>query len=444
MWLRNKLTIFIISAIALFITDTVSCKHTSAEAQKAIAITQVFGDGVRLVAVAIEYDKEISAGAFSPQDFHVEGRTVTGIFVSDSVALNDKTEKGRYLIVQLSPDDPNTSLSEMIPMENATTSTTPKKGGKKWIAGDKPAENLIFRDAQATVELNDGSTITTTEVKNLVVDDFRQLVFNDPQTGKSLRYNLFVPETQNDRPLPLVLFMHDAGATSEYHRATLLQGLGAVSWAAPEEQAVRPCFVLAPQYDEIIVDDNSQASEMLETTIHLIQSLTKKYDIDTCRIYTTGQSGGCMMSIAMNIKYPDLFAAAFLVAGQWDPDSVAPLANKKLWIMVSEDDLGAFPGENAITEKLAEEGAKISRATWDATWNPDQYRLAYDKITAENSPINYTVFDKGTVFLPGASTEGASGHRNTWRVAYTIEPIRQWLFEQNKCTEKRAAALQKQ
>jgi predicted peptidase len=36
------------------------------------------------------------------------------------------------------------------------------------------------------------------------------------------------------------------------------------------------------------------------------------------------------MSIAMDIKYPDLFAASLLVAGQWDPAKVSPLAKDKL------------------------------------------------------------------------------------------------------------------
>ena len=406
--------------------------YGAAKAEKAIAITQVFGDGVRLVAVAVEYDEDIEAGRFSASDFRVEGRTVTGISVSRSVELDGNAEKGRFVIVGLSPDDDGLSLSEMIPMTNATTSTEPKRGGKRWVAGDKPADNLIFRDAEATVTLPDGSVIETTEVKNLVVDDFLQMVFDDPQTGKSLRYNLYVPSVQSDEPLPLVLFMHDAGATSEYHRATLLQGSGAVVWASPEEQAERPCFVLAPQYDEIIVDDNSEASPMLETTVHLIEKLREEYRIDADRLYTTGQSGGCMMSIAMMIEYPDLFAAAYLVAGQWNPDLVAPLADKKLWIMVSADDRGAFPGENVITERLEQDGAKISRAVWDAGWSADMYRFAYDAIVSEGSPINYTVFAPGTVFLPGADTAGASGHRNTWRVAYSIEPIREWLFEQHE------------
>lgn len=425
----NKRTF--LSIILVLIANVWAFANTP-EAKKATAITQVYGDGVRMIAVALEYSKEVTASDFSVTDFSIEGRTITGIFTSNSMNLTDKADKGKYLIIQLSPDDANISLAYKMKMSNATTSTTPRQGGKKWVAGDKLSDNLAYKDAQAVVVQKSGKAITTSAVKNLIVDDFQQLTFKDPATGKTLRYNLFVPTNKGKEPLPLVLFMHDAGVTSEYHRATLFQGLGAVIWASPEEQAKRPCIVLAPQFDEIIVDDTSKASPMLETTIHLIENLSKQYNIDTNRLYTTGQSGGCMMSIAMNIKYPDFFAAAYLVAGQWNPDLVAPLANKKLWIMTSVDDLGAFPGENAITKRLEKEGAKVSRAWWNATWNANEYRFAYDKIVSEGNPIKYTAFEKGTVFLPGADTAGASGHRNTWRVAYSIEPIREWLFEQRK------------
>ncbi len=44
----------------------------------------------------------------------------------------------------------------------------------------------------------------------------------------------------------------------------------------------------------------------------------------------------------------------------------------------------------------------------------------------------YTVFVKDSVFRPTDSRQGASGHRNTWRIAYSIEPIREWLFAQKK------------
>lgn len=224
--------------------------------------------------------------------------------------------------------------------------------------------------------------------------------------------------------------MHDAGATSDQTRTTLFQGLGAIAWASPQDQAKRPAFVLAPQFAEIIADDDSQTSNALDATINLIKTLAREYSIDLSRLYATGQSGGCMMSIAMNIKYPDFFAASFLVAGQWDPTLVRPLAQKKLWILVSQDDDKAYPGENAITEVLEQEGAKISRAVWDGTWTADAFRDACAKISAENSPINYVTFAPGTVIPAGQSTAGASGHRNTWRIAYTIEPIREWIFRQ--------------
>ncbi|MEW9612749.1 hypothetical protein AB3G45_02605 [Shinella sp. S4-D37] len=40
-------------------------------------------------------------------------------------------------------------------------------------------------------------------------------------------------------------------------------------------------------------------------------------------------------------------------------------------------------------------------------------------------------FAPGTVVPEGETAAGASGHRNTWRVAYTIEPIREWIFRQH-------------
>ena len=52
-------------------------------------------------------------------------------------------------------------------------------------------------------------------------------------------------------------------------------------------------------------------------TVSEVNQISGQYTVDKNKIYTTGQSGGCMMSLALNIKYPELFAASFLVAGQW-------------------------------------------------------------------------------------------------------------------------------
>lgn len=420
-------------------------KSAFPHALKATAVTQVAGDGIRLAAVAVEYDTPITGTQLDADSFRVAGRTVTEAFTSTSADPADKAAEGRFVIVMLSPKDDNALLAEKVkpanshPMQSST-------GIGPGNAGDIPPYDTIYRHPEASIIQSDTLTtksgqivpakppvLKTTDVRNLVVDEFKSLEFIDSNTGKTLRYNLFIPKGYDKKQSwPLVLFMHDAGATSDITRTTLYQGLGAVIWASPQDQARRPCFVLAPQYAEIIADDNSHTSSMLDTTIELIRTLSEHYNIDQKRLYTTGQSGGCMMSIAMDIKYPDFFAASLLVAGQWDPALVSPLANQKLWILVSQDDDKAWPGQNAITARLEKEGAKISRAVWDGTWSPEEFRIAFDKMAKEGSPINYVAFLKGTVIPSGQSTQGASGHRNTWRIAYTIEPVREWLFRQHK------------
>lgn len=89
---------------------------------------------------------------------------------------------------------------------------------------------------------------------------------------------------------------------------------------------------------------------MLDTTIDLINVLSEQYNIDKSRIYATGQSGGCMMTIAMNIKYPDFFAASF-GCGSVGSALVKPLAqqNSGFWF---QDDNKAWPGQNAIIDVL--------------------------------------------------------------------------------------------
>lgn len=416
-------------------------------AQEAIALTRVYGDGLRFVAVAVLYSDRVPASALSVSDFSVEGRTIVDVYPATSTDPADRADEGDVVILELSPEDEGADLAISAEPNRAPEGGEgekepsaaggpgaggPGKAGTRMDAGtawDVPHA----RTAQSALILPDGEIaaeeIETTTVRNLVLDDFQQFEWNDPETGDTLPYNLFIPKDYDPaQSYPLVNFMHDAGATGPDVLTTLKQGLGAISWASPEDQAARPCFVLAPQYGEIIADDDSTASSMLDTTINLIKALTEHYSIDPARLYTTGQSGGGMMSMAMNIKYPDFFAASFLVACQWDASLVAPMAGNRLFILVSQDDSKAFPGQNAITEALEAEGATVARAVWNGSWRDEQFRFAFDDLNAEDARINYVTFAEGSVFLPGADTEGASGHRNTWRIAYSIAPIRAWLL----------------
>jgi len=227
------------------------------------------------------------------------------------------------------------------------------------------------------------------------------------------------------------MFIHDAGVTSADTKTTLVQGLGAVVWAAPEEQAKHECFVLAPQFDKDNPADE-RADALREAIVHLIKNIESTYSIDSTRLYATGQSMGCMTSIALNIKYPNLFAASFLVAGQWDASKVFPMVDDKLWIVVSQGDERAYPGMNAITDTLAKRGTTISKAVWNGRATPQEFTADVNDMLSKGTNINYTALRKGTVVSPGMRDDGGSNHICTWRVAYTIEGIRDWLFQQQK------------
>lgn len=386
------------------------------------AITEVFGDGQKITAAAVEFDSDLPAAGISKSAFSVEGRTITNVYANNCAAKTSQSINGKYAIIELSSSDKNASI---LIRQGRSLSRLPVRISVTQL------ENITTVSEKTFVP--DSHPAISDKTINLIVDDFRQFEFKDPETGKTLKYNLFIPKNYDTKKsYPLVTFIHDAGVTSDITDTTLIQGLGAVVWASPAEQAKHECFVLAPQYSTQIVNDNSEASEYLDVTVNLINSLTTQYSIDTGRLYATGQSGGCMMSIAINIKYPDLFAASFLVAGQWDAAKVSPLAKDKLWMIASAGDLKAYPGMMGITAALARKGARVSRATWSGQSSAAEFSSAVSKIISDGSDIKFTVLKKGTVVPAGMTDDGGSNHICTWRIAYTIEGIRDWLFKQKK------------
>lgn len=71
----------------------------------ATAVTEVFGDGQRLVAVALEYDRPVASTALDPAQYAVEGRTVMRVYANARAELADQGMDGRFVVVELSSDD---------------------------------------------------------------------------------------------------------------------------------------------------------------------------------------------------------------------------------------------------------------------------------------------------------------------------------------------------
>ncbi|MGN0213829.1 MAG: alpha/beta hydrolase-fold protein [Muribaculaceae bacterium] len=408
--------------------------NVNSHVKSATAICRVLGDGRKVAAVVMEYDAAISTKSLSTASYSVEGREVTKVYANTEPKTTLQGKNGQYVVIELKtevnlnqkPKQPTAAEMEQKRQRAQMQGGPGLKAG--WSTGGNDDFSVSAACKQiANIKTTNGKTykpdenvIETTITRTLVADDFRQEQFVSPYTGQALPYNIFIPKDYNpEEQYPLVLFIHDAGVASGEVTHTLYQGNGATSWAEPEAQARHKCIVVAPEYPFITVDDNWNYSHHLDATIALINDLQQRYSIDPKRIYTTGQSMGCMSSIVMMLKQPDLFAGALLVAGKWNPEIMGPLDRQNLWIISCEGDASSNGLQGEAVAKWRSQGSKVSEATWDMTKTTSELSAEADKMRAEGNHLYFT-------HLTGGS------HRATWFVAYGIPSVQDWLFEQSK------------
>lgn len=425
------LTIFgmLISAGIVSAETTTALKTEKIKYPKGIrsvtSVTEVFGTGQQITHIIVEFNERVVNSQLTKNTFTVSDRTVEKIYSNTRPERTDIVKDGRFVIIELNPKDSGASLrlegnDEVgFQMKKATSKITQK-------------EDILFTNGKKLEKSI--AILENNKTRNLIVENFKQFVYKDPKTGTSVKYNLYIPKNYDkNKKYPLVLFMHDKGVLSEDTKTALFQGNGATSFAAPEEQARHEAFVLAPQYSRQVVDDNGDITSDLDATVNLIRDyLISKYSIDEKKLYATGQSMGGMMAIVMNYKYPELFAASYLVACQWNPKEVSTMAKNNLWITVSTGDAKAYPGINAITSELIKRGATVAKDNWRADYTDAQFLEGARKVIAQKSNIKYTTLEKGTnPYLPKDANPGLE-HSGTWKVAYNIPGIKDWMFLQSK------------
>lgn len=425
------LTIFgmLISAGIVSAETTTALKTEKIKYPKGIrsvtSVTEVFGTGQQITHIIVEFNERVVNSQLSKNTFTVSDRTVEKIYSNTRPERTDIVKDGRFVIIELNPKDSSASLrlegnDEVgFQMKKATSKITQK-------------EDILFTNGKKLEKSI--AILENNKTRNLIVENFKQFVYKDPKTGTSVKYNLYIPKNYDkNKKYPLVLFMHDKGVLSEDTKTALFQGNGATSFATPEEQARHEAFVLAPQYSRQVVDDNGDITSDLDATVNLIRDyLISKYSIDEKKLYATGQSMGGMMAIVMNYKYPELFAASYLVACQWNPKEVSTMAKNNLWITVSTGDAKAYPGMNSITSELIKRGATVAKDNWRADYTDAQFLEGARKVIAQKSNIKYTTLEKGTnPYLPKDANPGLE-HSGTWKVAYNIPGIKDWMFLQSK------------
>lgn len=405
------------------------------EIQKVTVITKVYGDGEKPAAVAIEYPKVLAAGSVSKQDFSVNGQCISAVYTNDKPELTTVNKPGRYVIACFT--ETNTVSDQALPAKKTATEENHGKQGNdapRYSNRKMPAFSLQVKQMQP-VKAMDGSVFvstqtalqSTSQIENDIAG-FKQYVYTDPKTGYTIPYQLYLPKDYNSaKKYPLLFFVADASANTENAKMVLVQGNGATVWATPSEQAKHECIILAPAYTRELVDsldmlttDSNTWTKGLTLVSDLLFDVINRYAVDPDRIYGTGQSQGGMTNIAISDKYPELFAAQYLVACQWNVKEMDALKDKHLWIAVCEGDTKAYPGMNEATARWERLGSKVARSTpWNSKATAAEFAALVKQTEAQQAKINYTIFQGGN-------------HMYTWSFAYTIEGIRDWLFAQRK------------
>ena len=404
-----------------------SAAVSASAALEATAISEVFGDGAKITTVALNYGRAIDGASLDTTAYSVDSRQVTAVYTSATPQKGMPSESGQYVIIELRSD---TKLQPNRPMGGPGGRPMERRAGGPGHTPrvDTPYADTVWVTQNAAIKAADGQNVAPEAGKTaainsrvLVADDFTQGVFTHAATGVNLRYNLFTPAgVKPGERYPLVLFMHDAsGAGRADTRHTLLQGNGATVWASPEWQAKHPCYVVAPQFDQVTVGDDFSTTADLDACLALIDSLIANCAIDPYRVYTTGQSMGCMSSYELMYRRPDLFASAMLVAGQWNPAVMPSLARMNLWLLTCKGDDRSSQGIAQAIEVWNGCGAKVVEQEWPLLASPQERDLQVAAMLRAGGNIHYTHFAGGS-------------HNNTWRVAYYIDGVREWLFQQRR------------
>ena len=373
------------------------------------AVTQVRPDGEKCTQAVIEYKEKIEPSMLGMDTFEVKDRTITGIEMEGNKVTLYLDEK----------DEEASTLCPGMPWKGTYASL---KEAKVLIQQKKDIQTQDGRIIRKTDEW-----IESDQTCNKEEELFIQMAYQNQN------YNLYIPKDYDPRKkYPLVQFIHDAAACGKDTRLALAQGTGALVWASPEVQKEHPCFVFAPQFDgPPIVDDEWNVDERLEDAKVALDNVLDLYSIDRNRIYTTGQSMGCMASIVLNIRYPDYFAASYLVAGQWDERNIPGLEKQKLWMLCSQGDAKAFPTMNQMCVNMERAGARVTRRVIDAGLSQEDYAKIAEEIMEEKPNIIFTPYNLESV-ADGWHSNGGEHHISTWRTAYGLKVIRDWLFAQSR------------
>ena len=154
--------------------------------------------------------------------------------------------------------------------------------------------------------------------------------------GTTLPYRLFIPDGYtNARRYPVVLALHGAGERGADNVIQITYSQMATCWADPVNQALNPCFVVAPQCPSNGTWNSDPSLPMrpeLAAANDILDSLSREFSIDVNRFYVTGLSMGGQATWEIIMRFPWRFAAAVPMSGYGNPAYASWCAGVPIWV----------------------------------------------------------------------------------------------------------------
>jgi predicted peptidase len=218
--------------------------------------------------------------------------------------------------------------------------------------------------------------------------------------GLDLPYVMYYPAGKQDKPLPVLLWLHGAGERGDDNISQLIHIVPYLASSIVQEKF--KCVVVAPQCPK---DDywapiernvwriinGGQCTAPMQGVIELMETLAKDPHIDASRIYVGGLSMGGFGTLDLLSRKPDLIAAAVPVCGGADLEKAKTYAHVPLWLF---------------------HGAK------DPVVPADLSRQLVKVLEEAGASPKYTEYPEG-------------GH-NVWNEAIRDPALLPWLFSQKK------------
>jgi predicted peptidase len=484
-------------------------QSADAHIQNVVTITEVYPDGQKVSAVAVQYDRPIQGKLLKPSSFVVktaqESQKITGLYsTTDGANFTRNGKDGDYVVLKLSTDYtvPVRKAAPRRPQGQQGTRPAPpsmdvkrnaevitRVGDISWDPSAHPdimiakAHGGSGMDATVTqvgtVITIDGqrilpgtASVQSEYVRNRIVDGFLKPDMSAMQGGRG-KFSIHFPHNYDvSKKYPLIIFLVDSNEGASTHASVLTANLGGVVWANPAVKGGDEAIVIAPVSSGPLVDEiyqptpnrmgppagvagpgeaasagqpsrgegdglgasasSGKSNYPYTNILALLDALQTELPVDKTRIYITGEGDGARTAIKMMLDRPDLFAGGLLFSPDYDPVEMARLAKARLWIVNAQGDAGSTSKMEQCIAGLQQAGARVAQATWNGDDSAPVLEQKARQMVADPANIKYAEFRKGTL-VPRFMEEDAINNRvYTWRIGYTLAPLREWLLKQRR------------